>query len=81
MKTRAYGRWKIVVKDSGNGGRFPRGALTGIQPGGCFPVVWACVEKEWEVASSGVVTPRGSHGRLRTLGSQSCVPGERPAPV
>ena len=49
---------KIVVKDV-IGRALPRRALTGIQPGGSFPVVWACVEKEWEVASAEGRHPEG----------------------
>jgi hypothetical protein len=58
MKERIQPGARIVVRDV-IGRTLPRRALTGIQQGGSFPVVWACVEREWEVASAEGRKPDG----------------------
>jgi hypothetical protein len=41
----------IEVQDA-FGDRLRRRALSGVEPGDTFPVVWACREEEWEAAQA-----------------------------
>ena len=49
---------KITVRDV-VGRTLPRRAITGVQEGGTFKVVWACPEHEWQAASAEGREPGG----------------------
>ena len=49
---------EIVVRDA-RGSALPRRALTGVVRGHDFPVVWACVEREWVSAHAEGREPEG----------------------
>jgi hypothetical protein len=40
----------VVLAVDAFGAENPRRALTGVVPGGDFPVVWICREEEWEAS-------------------------------
>jgi hypothetical protein len=49
---------KVTVRNAA-GNELPKRALSGVERGGDFPVVWVCREQEWEAAASEGREPDG----------------------
>lgn len=49
---------RVIVRTA-RGEKLERRAITGVEPGDTFPVVWVCKEQAWEAAMKEQVTPEG----------------------
>lgn len=50
-------RGDYLLARTARGERVPRRAVTGVEPGDTFPVVWVCSEEEYESANRRGVEP------------------------